>query len=472
MSKKKKIAGIAAALCIAGAAAVWLILPGNSPKEENRRLIYQADPQMAGKQEGKDMETLSIGVSSGVSGIHPYQNDDETMQVLLRLVYEPLLLIRSDASIEYRNAKEIVFKEQGKQAAVEVNTGKCFSDGTKLDADIILASYEWFLNGDTSYGGIVSRIESIDKVDDQTLIVTFYEADPDNMKVFSLPIVYDADKVSEKGSTFLGTGPYRIDFLAPYQDVILAGNEAFQEKGRTGDENAGLEAGYSKIIIGQIDYSKLDEILEAQKYDMFYIDKEEMAQKVKESNAYDIYETGSETGYYLIYHMEERAGRGVAGLCRDQDLWKDISIQGIWSNGILSPYMQEPNYYSSIEKGSLDEIRNVNIVHGFDGASMGIYEKLSAMLSKEGVECQETMADTTVLAGAKEDILIYYGSYKDAVSDAQISAFYELNKEIKAEDFYGKLEQYLTSVNLMTPLTKDTVWTAFLSGRDTMDFFR
>lgn len=460
--KKRKIrifAVIAAAIVLI-AAGVMIFICANTTKNEH--LIYRGSTAQVLSQDKERRKTLHIGVSSTVSDIHPYNHGDEISEVLKQLVYEPLLSINNDCDIEYCNAKKIVFDNNGTTARVVINKNKSFSDGTKLTAEIVYNSYQWFMNQETAYNDLLAVIQEIQLEDDNTLLFIFNAARIDNIKVFNIPVIYQYDDDSKYGSSALGTGRYAIDSLTVYSNVTLAGNSCY-----------GKKAKYENVVIKAFDYSNMDSLLESQAYDIFIITNQ-FADKVKETNAYNIYEMGQETGWYLEYNMEDKdACRAVAELAEGKEFFEATQDFGVYSKGIVSAYKKKPNYDSLLKKGGFDNISSLTFLHNYEAEANGIYQNLSAALNEQGIQSSETAADIYEYHPAefKEDILIYYGKLTEMVNDEITESFFESYKNMNADDYYSNLEEYLSLENKITPLSKDTVWYASLAGRNDLGLF-
>ncbi|MDE5995335.1 MAG: hypothetical protein K2G56_00270, partial [Eubacterium sp.] len=394
--KRKIMIAVIAAFVLLIAAGVTALICTNT---YNEHLIYRGKTSHVLSFDKDRKKTLHIGVSSTVSDIHPYNHGDEISELLKQFVYEPLLNINNACDIEYCNAKNIVFNDNGKQAQVEINKKKSFSDGTKLTAEIVYNSYQWFMTQETAYNDLLAVIKEIQLVDENTLLFVFNVALIDNIKVFNIPVIYHPDAEKSMNNTALGTGRYAIDSLTSYDNITLARN------------SHGKKAKYKNVVIKAFDYSKVDSLLETQDYDIFVITNR-LAERVKESQAYSIYEMGQEKGWYLEYNgIDKDARSAVAKLAEGKEFFEATQDFGVYSKGIVSAYMKKPNYYSLLKNGSFTETKAVSFIHNYDAEANGIYRNLSAALKEQGIQSNETSADIYEYHPAEfeENVLIYYG---------------------------------------------------------------
>lgn len=456
MDKKKRIGLTIIFICIV-CMVIYFVMPS-----KNKYLIYEGSAQKVHENKRKENDIFYIGVSQTTDGIHPYKQDNETMDILLDLVYEPLAYFKEDTSIKYINAENITFEKEGKEAKVKINTDKVFSDKTALTVDLVMESYQWFREQDTVHSKLLANIKDIKKIDNQNLLFIFEQADFENIKVFTLPIIYQQDKQSYYGTTFLGTGAYKIVQLKNQEDIILERNTESKRHEK-----------YEKIILKYIDYNEINSIIKNQKIDMFVINKDEHFDKIKESGAYDVYELeNKQKGFYLVYNIkEEKTRSAIAKVVEGQEFFDITQEKGVYSSGIVSAYKDGDNYYSLIKSGSLEGLKSLKIRHDYDGTSLSIFQNIAKKLNQKGIKCQEVKVALDGYQSFKEDLYIYQGNYNRVLTADNIKEFYKMNSELPLDQFYNQLEEYLANKNIMSPLSKETRWIACLTTKDTLDFF-
>ena len=399
-----------------------------------------------------------IGLSSAVADDRPYAYNSEAMFYLKKLVYQPLLQINNDGSLNYLNASKIFFKNSGTEAYVSVDSSVRFSNGESLSADMVLKSYEWFMKNETDFSDLLSNIASIEKSDDKTLIFYFKEASLENIRLFNIPVVY-----FDKNAKFaLGTGSYAVESLVFYGDITLSENKCSDNKQK-----------YEKVVLSPINSDAADSLNENRDYDVFLMNKETQSDLIKDSGAYNIFEIGQDRGNYLIYNIENLSvRRAVSSLVSGEEFFENTQDSGAYSKGITSAYMKKPNYYSLIKKGNLNDIESLKVAYDYQGVSYGIYSALSEKLENYGVECK---AENVEILEAEQkinaDIIVYYGCLGDIVNSSDTKAFFDNYKEINAKNFNKNIEKYFADKNKIAPLSKDTVWYASLAGRDDLGLF-
>ena len=448
MDKKKKIIALIAVFLIA--VVIGLIIAFFAGKGQRSHVVFKGDSSKVNLKQDRE-DTYSIGVSTSIADNHPYSHDDEAAAVLKKLVYEPLINIDGNYKITYCNAKSITFNKEGREAVVKLNTDKTYSDGEKVKASNVAQSYRWFRSQDNSYKDLLTRISSVKVTDDETLVFTFNTVDSRNVTIFNIPIIYQSLKEKDYP---LGTGKYVIDSVKAYDNITL-------KPGKNGN------CSYKTVTIKTADFSDKTRLIKSQDYDMFLFNKNEHGDAIKKNKAYDIYEYGKETGWFLKLNIKNKDTKNAIGkLVEGEEFFKKTSAEGIYSDGMTNAYVK-PNYYSYLDSGNFDETKSLTIGHDYSAIAKNIYKALAKKLKEEGVKTTEKDYGTEeVPKGFNDDITVAYGAYQDMMGDTDAQKFFKENDGMDAEDFYDCFEKFFATENNIVPISKDTTWVAFLAGRD------
>ena len=448
MDKKKKIIALIVVFFIA--VVIGLIIAFFAGKGQRLHVVFKGDSSKVNLKQDRE-DTYSIGVSTSIADNHPYSHDDEAAAVLKKLVYEPLINIDGNYKITYCNAKSITFNKEGREAVVKLNTDKTYSDGEKVKASNVAQSYRWFRSQDNSYKDLLTRISSVKVTDDETLVFTFNTVDSRNITIFNIPIIYQSLKENDYP---LGTGKYVIDSVKAYDNITL-------KPGKNGN------CSYKTVTIKTADFSDKTRLIKSQDYDMFLFNKDEHGDAIKKNKAYDIYEYGKETGWFLKLNIKNKDTKNAIGkLVEGEEFFKKTSAEGIYSDGMTNAYVK-PNYYSYLDSGNFDETKSLTIGHDYSAIAKNIYKALAKKLKEEGVKTTEKDYGTEeVPKGFNDDITVAYGAYQDMMGGTDAQKFFKENNGMDAEDFYDCFEKFFANENNIVPISKDTVWVAFLAGRD------
>ncbi len=407
------------------------------------------------KLKGERKETYYVGTSTTIADTHPYSHNDEAGLVMMKLVYEPLININNDSKVSYCNAKSIVLKKEGRQATVKINTKKKFSNGTKLTAEYVAKAYKWHMSNESSYSKYLGNVTDVRAVDENTLVFTFGKSDISNIKAFNIPIMLFDEENSDYS---YGTGKYCTKTINAYDKIVLEENHKY---------SGGVK--YDKVVIKAVDYNNLENILKKGEYDMFLINREEHGDMVKKSKAYDIYQFGKESGWYLKLTLDSLEQRNaLAKTVKDSDAFEETISAGVLSRGIVSAYINK-GYFSKIDKGDFGKLTEISVAHDYSGESAGVYNALNTALKSKKIECKDSTMDLeSVPDEISEDVLVFYGDYTQVMNKTDNQRIFNEKEEMDVKDFYTNVEKYFAKENYIVPVSKDTVWVAFLAGRNNL----
>ena len=400
-------------------------------------------------------DTLIIGTQSQVRDIHPYKYDDDVGTYLKKLVFTPLLEINKEGGTAYRAAKEIIFSDGGRKANVTLDTGRKFSNGDNITAENVKASYEWFIGQETSYSSLLANIEDISVLSGSELAFSFKLPDIKNIEVFDIPLVYDPIG-DGSDRTFIGSGDYVMTSMALYSDITLTA--------------AAPDAKYKEVLLQKLNYGSFEEETKKQQADIFAANKGEHFDMLKNSGAYDVIESEEDYGYYLLLNIPDEQQR--AAICKavsTKKFFDDSFDQGVYPAGIVSAYIKAPNFRSIVSGGSFKDADGFTVLCGYDALSLSVFEKLSEVMAKNGITVTRILGDNDGVSEYEEDMMVYYGSYKQLITSSDASGFFNTEPNLDAKDYYPALEKYLSERTDIIPLQRDTGYTAVLAGTKTDD---
>ncbi|WP_214106827.1 ABC transporter substrate-binding protein [Acrocarpospora catenulata] len=152
------------------------------------------------------------------------------------LMLEPLLIIDADGELQpwlaesWKQPKPTVYE-------YHLRDGVTFSDGTKLTAQDVVFSYDYYRgDGSANSYNFPSSLRSIEAVDDRTVRVTLNEPNAawavvparSQLGIFSKAF-YDANRSSfgQPGTGVIGTGPWALAEFDPTSQATLTANSAY-----------------------------------------------------------------------------------------------------------------------------------------------------------------------------------------------------------------------------------------------------
>lgn len=210
--------------------------------------------------------SLTVGIQStkttAISPLHPLERD---MMSIYGLVYEGLVTIDDDYLPAPGLAESWEVSNGGKTWTFKLRENVCFSDGTVLTANDVVATAQYILDRAADeladdkgyYRNLQYFVKSISAPDEQTVVVKSsrgYWALPYAMTFPVLPAGWvQADNPP-------GTGPYVIDSFSPGDYLYLSANPLWWQKPPKVQEISVICHTNDKDVIESYEYARVDTI--------------------------------------------------------------------------------------------------------------------------------------------------------------------------------------------------------------------
>ena len=196
---------------LAAALAATLALAGcsNSPADE------ETEGGADGTAGAEEAQNLILGNNGDVLTWDPGEMKEGAVIHYAEAVYDPLLRKTADSQIEGNLATDYSYNDDLTELTLTLQEGITFSDGAALDAEAVKANLEARKAGAGSASEAAKAIESIEAVDETTVVLTLSEPSPGLLAALATYLGYMASPaVIESGEIAtnpVGTGPYVLD---------------------------------------------------------------------------------------------------------------------------------------------------------------------------------------------------------------------------------------------------------------------
>ncbi len=133
-------------------------------------------------------------------------------------IYEPLFTVGEDGEVVPYLAKELVTNAEDKTYTVILREDVMFSDGSKLDGDVLLWNFENFKENSTMSSTHFGSVDHFEKTGDNTVVI--HMKDWSSQIPYSLcsvaGLMYSKKAFDENGYDYctqnaVGTGPYLLE---------------------------------------------------------------------------------------------------------------------------------------------------------------------------------------------------------------------------------------------------------------------
>ncbi|NMC81050.1 MAG: peptide ABC transporter substrate-binding protein [Chloroflexi bacterium] len=189
----------------------------------------EAGPVMGG--------TVVAGMDSDLSTLDPTQSNNATDRHVYHNVFDTLVRLGTDASIEPGLAESWDVSEDGKEYTFHLRQGVKFHDGTDFNADAVKFNLDRARAEGSARASELAAITDVAVVDDSTVKVTLNEGIPflwnlaDRAGMILSPTAVEelGDEIARKA---VGTGPFKFVEWIPDDHITLEKNPDYWEAGK------------------------------------------------------------------------------------------------------------------------------------------------------------------------------------------------------------------------------------------------
>ena len=414
-----------------------LFIPRSSNSDQ---LVVKGDKSKTEKQK----ERLVIGMYDPLEHSKIYLGYDKGSMLATKLVYESLVRINNDLTIDKQVASKITFSKSGKKATIKLND-KTFSDGSKLNSKAVKASYKALnkIVGMLDYQlGKTKDIKGIKVIDNQTLEFDFNNCRSENMYAFTLPIVNVKNDA--------GSGSYVVDQFR-FQDYLQ-----LKQK----DKNDDLS--YQKVLIKNVNTVVMEKQMKAYNLDVLEVSKSHF-KTLKKIGYHNVYQLNSDDLHYVAFDLTKASGKNknlrkaVYYGINKKVLKNDMDAQDVYVGHYLSTtLMDNQDVYDLNKAKSAQSDANkskIDFEVSGDVYSLLRYDALKKTLKKANLELSQGSTDRYEIEDKIND------SYLKKDYQKQLKDTYQKNCLNVLKEF----DNYILDEYLVLPLYTSTYYLAMSS---------
>lgn len=180
---------------------------------------------------------MKMGMSTDITEAAAWRARSGQEKTVLAAVYEPLMRIDADGNVVGYLAESLEADEANLTYTVTLRQDVTFSDGSALDADVLLWNFENFKENSQTSATHFGSVESFEKTGDYTVAIHLTEW---NTQIpYSLNstagLMYSKKAFDENGYDWclenaVGTGPFKMDSWTKDTKLVLSKNENYWNK--------------------------------------------------------------------------------------------------------------------------------------------------------------------------------------------------------------------------------------------------
>ncbi|GGD29612.1 peptide ABC transporter substrate-binding protein [Microbacterium faecale] len=158
---------------------------------------------------------LTVGSLQEPTSWDPAQANEGHLAPIYQALYDPLVKREPDGTLSPMLATEWETSEDGLTLTFTLRTDVTFNDGTPFNAEAVKINLEHFMQANGPMAGNYSTVDSVEVVDDETVVLHLSEPDPELIYSLSNAGGYMASPASIEDGTIgdepVGSGPYLLD---------------------------------------------------------------------------------------------------------------------------------------------------------------------------------------------------------------------------------------------------------------------
>ncbi|MDN4473063.1 ABC transporter substrate-binding protein [Demequina zhanjiangensis] len=159
--------------------------------------------------------TVTLSLERQPATFDPINLSEGTDMFIWSAIYDTLLYVGEDGSIEPRAAESWEYSDDGLVLTLKLRDDLTFSDGTPATAADYKATAEYVMSTPGAGQGQFVNWESVDAPDDTTIVITLKQVDPTVLRSLAarVGIIAKPDLMTEEsyGLDPIGSGPYVLD---------------------------------------------------------------------------------------------------------------------------------------------------------------------------------------------------------------------------------------------------------------------
>lgn len=212
---------------------------GACSKQEEVSLPEQSEPIAEAAPENaptpKSGGTLKLAMRT-TQTLNPLMNEDETVDNILKLIYEPLIKLDNTGKAVPSIAESWSFSEDGSVLTLQLKNNILWHDGSTLTAEDVTFSMTTIRNSSENsvYKKCMENVAAFSSTGRNTVNITFLRPFSSNINYLCFPVIsasyYRGGATNEKNLSPMGTGSFRFESFIPSKELRLTATESSLKK--------------------------------------------------------------------------------------------------------------------------------------------------------------------------------------------------------------------------------------------------
>ena len=174
--------------------------------------------------------SVVVGISQELDSLDPHNASLAGTREVLFNIFEGLVKATSEGDLEPAVAESYEVADDAMSITFTLRDGIQFSDGSYVTVDDVIYSVERYAESTAVSSAFLEYFESIEAVDDSTILVTLTEANTEFICEMTCEIMPEANDANVETNP-IGTGPFKIDTYTAGDSLVVTRNEYYWKDG-------------------------------------------------------------------------------------------------------------------------------------------------------------------------------------------------------------------------------------------------
>lgn len=184
----------------------------------------------SGSGEEASDNSVVVGIAQDLDSLDPHNATLAGTREVLFNLFDGLVKAESDGSLEPAVAESYEVAEDAMSITFTLRDGIQFSDGSLVTVDDVIYSVERYAEGTAVSSAFLDYFESIEAVDDSTILVTLTEPNTEFIYEMTCEIMPEANDANVETNP-IGTGPFKFVSYTAGDSLVMERNEYYWKDG-------------------------------------------------------------------------------------------------------------------------------------------------------------------------------------------------------------------------------------------------
>ena len=190
----------------------------------------ESESETSASSSQENDNSVVVGIAQELDSLDPHNASLAGTREVLFNIFEGLVKSTSSGDLEPAVAESYEVADDAMSITFTLRDGIQFSDGSYVTVDDVIYSVERYAESTAVSSAFTDYFESIEAVDDSTILVTLSSANTEFICEMTCEIMPEANDANVETNP-IGTGPFKIDTYTAGDSLVVTRNEYYWKDG-------------------------------------------------------------------------------------------------------------------------------------------------------------------------------------------------------------------------------------------------